>query len=171
VRDPRWLLGTAIAGEHESYWLDRAAADVDVDELERLLLAANAAVPGHAQALIEDALRLFRGEPLAGADYAWSESELRRLRATWVDLLEQAARHRLDAREARSALEAAERGIEVDALNESLWRLAMEAENALGLREAVTERYERLRALLDERLGLEPAHETRLLHRSLLAQT
>ena len=56
-------------------------------------------------------------------------------------------------------------------LNESLWRLAMKAENALGLREAVAERYERLRALLDERLGLEPAEETRLLHRRLLAQT
>jgi DNA-binding SARP family transcriptional activator len=50
-------------------------------------------------------------------------------------------------------------------------RIAMEAETALGLREAVAERYERLRTLLDERLGLEPAQETRLLHRRLLAQT
>jgi DNA-binding SARP family transcriptional activator len=47
----------------------------------------------------------------------------------------------------------------------------MEAETALGLREAVAARYERLRALLDERLGLEPAQETRLLYRRLLAQT
>jgi hypothetical protein len=68
---------------------------------------------------------------------AWSESELPTLRATWVDLLEQVARHLLEAGEARSE---AERGLEVDALNESLWRLAMEAENALGLREAVIER-------------------------------
>jgi hypothetical protein len=30
------LLGTAIAGEHESYWLDRARVDVDLDKLERL---------------------------------------------------------------------------------------------------------------------------------------
>ena len=49
--------------------------------------------------------------------------------------------------------------------------IAMEAETALGLREAVAERYERLRTLLDDRLGLEPAQETRLLHRRLLAQT
>jgi DNA-binding SARP family transcriptional activator len=170
VRDARRLLGTAIAGEHERYWLDRAHADVDLHELERLLAAANMAEPDHAQALMESALRLFRGEPLAGADYAWSEGEVRRLRATFVDVLEQVARHRLEAGEARAALEAAERGLEVDRLNESLWRLAMEAESALGLREAVAERYERLRALLDECLGLEPAQETRLLHRRLLAQ-
>ncbi|MFL5958659.1 MAG: BTAD domain-containing putative transcriptional regulator [Gaiellaceae bacterium] len=171
VRDARRLLGTAIVGEHESYWLDRAHADVDLDELERLLAAANMAEPENAQALMESALRLFHGEPLAGADYAWSEGEVRRVRATFVDVLEQVARHRLEAGEARAALEAAERGLEVDTLNESLWRLAMEAESALGLREAVAERYERLRTLLDERLGLEPAHETRLLHRGLLAQT
>jgi two-component SAPR family response regulator len=121
--------------------------------------------------LIGRALRLFRGEPLAGSDYAWSESEVPRLRATFVDLLEKVARQQLDVGEARSALEVAERGFEVDTLNESLWRLAMKAESALGLREAVSERYERLRALLDERLGLEPAQETRRLYLRLLAQT
>lgn len=41
---------------------------------------------------------------------------------------------------------------------------------ALGLRAAVDERYERLRALLGERLGLEPDRETRALHRQLLTQ-
>jgi DNA-binding SARP family transcriptional activator len=170
VRDARRLLGSAIAGEHESYWLDRAHADVDLDEVERLLAAANTAEPDDAQALMEDALGLFRGEPLAGADYAWSESELPRLRATFVDLLEQVGRRRLEAGEPRAALDAAERGLDVDTLNESLWRLAMEAESELGLREAVSERYERLRAMLGERLGLEPAQETRHLHRNLLAQ-
>src|SRR5205807_6976647 len=34
VRDARRLLGDAIAGEHECYWLERAAVDVDLDELE-----------------------------------------------------------------------------------------------------------------------------------------
>jgi two-component SAPR family response regulator len=146
VRDARRLLGDAIAGEHERYWVDREQADVDLDEVEGLLAAADRAAPGDAQALMENALGLFRGEPFAGADYAWSESELPRLRATFAGLLEQVARHRLKAGEARAALDAAERGLEVDGLNESLWRLAMEAESALGLRQAVAERYERLRA-------------------------
>jgi DNA-binding SARP family transcriptional activator len=171
VRDARRLLGDAVASERDRYWLDRTYADVDVDELERLLARAKTAEPEHEQALIDSALRLFRGDPLAGSDYAWSETEVPRLRATFVDLLEQVARQRLEAGEARAALDAALRGLDVDTLNESLWRLAMEAECALGLREAVFDRYERLRALLDERLGLEPEQETRRLHRRLLAQT
>jgi DNA-binding SARP family transcriptional activator len=171
VRDARRLLGDAVASERDRYWLDRTYADVDVDELERLLATAKAAEPEHAQVLIDSALRLFRGDPLAGSDYAWSETEVPSLRATFVDLLEQVARQRLEVGEARAALDAALRGLDVDTLNESLWRLAMEAESALGLREAVFDRYERLRALLDERLGLEPEQETRRLHRRLLAQT
>jgi DNA-binding SARP family transcriptional activator len=170
VRDARRLLGDAITGEGEQYWLNRAQVDVDLDELERLLAAMNTAEAEHAQALLETPLRLFRGEPLAGSDYAWSETQLARLRATFIDLLEQVGRRRLEAGEAPAALELAERGLNVDALNESLWRLAMEAESALGLREAVAERYERLRTLLDERLGLEPAQETRHLHFRLFAQ-
>jgi DNA-binding SARP family transcriptional activator len=171
VRDARRLLGSAIAGEHGSYRLDRTAIEVDLDELDRLLAAAKTSEPEHAQALTESALRLFRGEPLASADYAWAESELPRMRATFVSLLEQVARQRLERGDPRSALDAAERGLHVDALNESLWRLAMEAEYGLGLREAVTDRYERLCTLLGERLGLEPAQETRHLHRRLLGQT
>jgi DNA-binding SARP family transcriptional activator len=171
VRDARRLLGAAVAGEHGSYWLDRSAIEVDLDELDRLLAAAKASDPKQTQALIESALRLFRGEPLAGADYAWAENELPRLRATFVALLEQVARHRLEHGDPRAALDAAERGLDVDTLNESLWRLAMEAEHALGLREAVADRYERLRNLLGERLGLKPAEETRHLHRRLLGQT
>jgi DNA-binding SARP family transcriptional activator len=170
VRDARRLLGTAIAGEHECYWLDRADADVDIDDLEQLLAAANTAPPENADALLNRALALFAGEPLAGADYSWSEGEVRRLRATFVDLLEQVGRRQLGTGDARAALDAAERGLAVDGLNESVWRLAMEAESALGLREAVAERYERLRSLLDERLGLEPDAATRALHRRLLSQ-
>src|SRR5206468_12724658 len=133
----------------DCYWLDRVGADVDVDELERLLAELRVTKDDQVeQRLIEHALALFTGEPLSGSDYAWSEGEVRRLRSTHVDLLQRASRDRLAAGEARAALDAAERGLEVDALNEGLWRLALEAESALGLREAVAERYERLRILL-----------------------
>jgi DNA-binding SARP family transcriptional activator len=46
----------------------------------------------------------------------------------------------------------------------------MRAESALGLRDAVVERYERLRAELEQRFGLEPEQETRVLYRRLLSQ-
>jgi transposase InsO family protein len=49
-------------------------------------------------------------------------------------------------------------------------QLALEAEGQLGLREAVTARYDALKQLLDDRLGLRPEPETTGLYRRLLAQ-
>ena len=46
----------------------------------------------------------------------------------------------------------------------------MQAESALGLRQAISARYQQLRERLDARFGLEPERETRLLHRRLLSQ-
>jgi DNA-binding SARP family transcriptional activator len=169
--DARRAVGDALSREGDRYQLDRAKVRVDVDDLERLIGAvAGAEDAASGRRLLEQALALFRGEPLEDSDYAWTDGDVRRLRATYVELLARVGRIRFDAGEARAALETAERGLAVDGLNESLWRLALEAESALGLREAVEERYENLRRLLDERLGLEPAQETRLLHRRLLAQ-
>ncbi len=168
--DVRRVLGSVITRESDRYSLDRRQVTLDLDELEGLLAAARTAERERIPPVIERALALFTGEPLSGSDYAWAGGELRRLRAIHVDLLEQVGRGRLAAGEPRAALEAAERGLAIDVLNEGLWRLALEAESALGLREAVAERYEHLRVLVDERLGLEPARETRLLHRRLLAQ-
>jgi DNA-binding SARP family transcriptional activator len=171
VRDARRLLGEAVASERDRYWLDRNRVEVDVDQLERLLDEVGR--PGTPQRLqlLENALDLFRDEPLSGSDFPWSEGEIRRLRGTYVDLLEEVGRARLDAGDGRGALDAAEHGLEIDALNEALWRLALAAEGRLGLRQAVEERYSRLRELLTERLGLEPASETRTLYLRLLSQT
>jgi DNA-binding SARP family transcriptional activator len=122
-------------------------------------------------ALLERALNLFRAEPLAGSDYAWSESCLRSLQSTYAELVERVGRARLERGDARAGLEVAERGLRVDVLNEGLWRLALEAEGELGLREAVEARYSKLKTLLDERLGLEPDRETRKLYLQLLGQS
>jgi DNA-binding SARP family transcriptional activator len=99
------------------------------------------------------------------------EGELRRLRVTYVELLKRVGRARLETGDAERSLEAAERGLAIDALDEDVWRLALEAEGALGLREAIEERYGRLRDLLEERLALEPARETREVYLRLLGQS
>ncbi len=171
VRDARRLLGEAVASERDRYWLDRSRVRVDVDELEELL--GDACQDGRNQRSaesLEKALNLFHAEPLAGCDYAWSESDVRSLRGTHSELLEHVGRVRVERGDARGALEAAERGLTIDVLNEGLWRLALEAEGALGLREAIEERYGRLREILGERLALEPAKETRALYLRLLGQ-
>jgi len=43
-------------------------------------------------------------------------------------LFDEVGRARLDAGDVRGALDAAERGLAVDVLNEGLWRLALETE-------------------------------------------
>ena len=168
--DVRRVLGEVIRRDRDRYSLDRSLVRVDVDELEGLVGEANGAGVHEKHELLEKALALYRGEPLAGSDFSWCEGEIRRLRGTYVELLDHVGRARLEAGDGRGALHAAERGLAVDILNESLWRLAMEAESALGLRESLSERYETLSQILNERLGLEPDRETRRLHRRLLSQ-
>jgi two-component SAPR family response regulator len=107
---------------------------------------------------------------LDGADYAWADGEIRSLRATRLDLLERVGCSRLKQGDARGALQMAEQAIAFDRLHEPSWRLALQAEQTLGLRESMTRRYEELTRFLDDELGLEPARETRLAYRQLLGQ-
>ena len=168
--DVRRVLGEVISRDRDRYSLDRSLVRVDVDELERFVGEANGAGGHGKHELLEKALALYRGEPLAGSDFSCCEGEIRHLRGTYVELLDHVGRARLEAGDGRGALHAAEGGLAVDLLNESLWRLAMEAESALGLRESLSERYETLSQILNERLGLQPDRETRSLHRRLLSQ-
>jgi DNA-binding SARP family transcriptional activator len=46
----------------------------------------------------------------------------------------------------------------------------MQAEGRVGLRDSVGQRYQQLRSLLDEQLGLEPERATRALYHELLGQ-
>lgn len=147
------------------YLLDRKDVDIDSDRLDRILgpSAEDDRKP-------EAALSLFRGEPLAGIDWVWADGYVRHLRATYVNLIEQVGRRSLEHVDPRRALELAERGLAVDRLNETLWRLAMEADSATGLRDSVSGRYAQLQELLDRELGLEPSVETRGLYLNLLSQ-
>jgi DNA-binding SARP family transcriptional activator len=170
VSEARKLLGDALQRDRDTYALDCGQLRVDLDELARLRSDAGATTGDEQLALLERALALFRGEPLAGIDALWAETEQRRLTALRADLLERAGRFRLEEGDAAGALEYAEAAAAVDTSNELPVQLAVEAEAALGRREAVVERYERLRRDLDERFGLEPSSETKMLYRRLLAQ-
>ncbi|MHB8643645.1 MAG: AfsR/SARP family transcriptional regulator [Gaiellaceae bacterium] len=170
VSEARKLLGDGFVRERDTYTLDREQVWIDVDELHRLRAEADAANPEHQQALLEDALALFRGQPLAGIEALWADNEMRRFCAVQVELLERLSRVRLEAGETIAALEAAELAHVLDPSNERPVQVAMEAEATLGRREAVVERYERLCRRLDEQFGLEPSRDTRHLYRRLLSQ-
>ncbi|HUB73501.1 MAG TPA: bacterial transcriptional activator domain-containing protein [Solirubrobacteraceae bacterium] len=169
VSEAKRALGEAWLHHGERYQLDRAKVRVDLDDLDRLLAAARE--DGEEPAALENALALWRGEPLEGSDFLWADGERRNLHATLVDLLERVGRARLAHGDARAALQLAEQAIGLEDLHEPSWRLALQAEHALGLRESVRRRYDELTRSLDEQLGLEPARETRLVYRQLLGQT
>jgi DNA-binding SARP family transcriptional activator len=169
VSEARKLLGDAFRRDRDTYAVDRNQLRVDLDELARLRRDAEATVGDEQLALLEHALALFRGDPLAGIDALWAETEQRRLSALRADLLERAARLRLESGDASHALEYADAATALDASNERPVQLAMQAEAALGRREAVVERYERLQRELDERFGLRPSSEAKRLYRRLLS--
>ena len=170
VSEARRLFGDAFQRNRDAYALDRERLRIDADEVDRLRRQAEAAPEGEQLALLEAALALFRGHPLAGIEALWSATEQRRLTAIWVDLLERVGRRLLDDGNAPGALNAAERAGSLDRSNEHAVQLAMEAEALLCRRQAIIERFECLRRDLDERFGLEPSVDTKRLYRELLSQ-
>jgi DNA-binding SARP family transcriptional activator len=170
VSEARKLLGDAFQRDRDTYALDRRQLRIDLDELDHLRSEADSTTGEHQRSLLERALALFRGEPLTGIESLWIDTEARHLCALEIDLLERIGRTRLRAGEALGALEAAERAHTLDVSNERLIQLAMEADAALGRREAVVDRYERLCRDLDDQFGLEPNRETKSLYRRLLSQ-
>jgi DNA-binding SARP family transcriptional activator len=169
--EARKLIGNAFISQRGHYSLDPTKIITDVNDLEALLAEANVATtPAAERRLLEHGLHLLHGEPLAGWDHVWTETHTARLRAMQAELLERLGSARLTTGDPHGALEAAELALRRDSLNEALWRLAMQAETELGLRESVSRRYERLRTLLDTQLGLQPESATRSLYRELLGQ-
>ena len=170
LSEARSELGDVIRRSGDAYVLDLTAVAIDVDEFDFLVAQAKAESGPTRERLLERSLALVRGEPLAGADYPWAAGNERYLNAEVVDVLQQLGELRLADGDPAEALAAAERALRFDEDNESAQRLAMRAESALGLREAVVKRYERLGRRLNRRFGLEPEHETRVLYRGLLSQ-
>jgi DNA-binding SARP family transcriptional activator len=168
VTDARKALGHGWVRDGERYELDHTHVHIDLDQLDHLFTTSD---PAEEQQALEAALALWHGQPLAGSDYPWAEGDIHRLHATLLELLGRVGAIRLAAGDPRGALQAAEQAIALDHLHEPSWRLALQADQALGLRSSLTKRYEALTHLLDEQLGLQPSHETKMMYRQLLGQT
>jgi DNA-binding SARP family transcriptional activator len=167
--EARSRLGEAVVHIGDRYVLDRLKVDVDIDCFNALLSEATTQSDADREQLLERACALVRGEPLAGIDSSWAAGETRHLRAVVAGLVQQLGELRL-RNDPTAALASAEEAIALDPYAEGAQRLAMRAEAALGLREAIVERYEDFRRELDTKLGLAPERETRLLYRHLLSQ-
>lgn len=161
ITEARKLLGDALRSEHDRYTLNRDRVSIDLDALTAVGDASRG--PGGFDPTI------VRGVPLGDIDAPWTDVHRPGLLALAQDALVSAARAQLARGDHRRTLDAAQRGLALDELNEVLWQLLLRAHAGLGARTAVNDCYQRLTAALDRDLGLSPSRDTQLLYRELLA--
>ncbi|MFZ3497286.1 BTAD domain-containing putative transcriptional regulator [Streptomyces sp. 5.8] len=165
----RRALGREAVGSGEGgYWLVADRDDIDLYRFERLARAAAQAAPAEAAALYDEALGLWRGEPLSSLPGTGTGPEA----ARWEALRLDARRGRLHA---ALALGEAERVLpELTALcaglplDEPLQALRIRALRDAGRPAEALAAYEGVRRDLAARLGTTPGPALRALHRVLL---
>ncbi|MFF1415914.1 BTAD domain-containing putative transcriptional regulator [Streptomyces sp. NPDC058289] len=163
----RRVLGREAVGSGEGgYWLVAGRDDIDLYRFERLTRAAAQASPAEAAALFDEALALWRGEPLSSLPGSGPEA------ARWEALRLDARRGRLDA---ALALGEAERVLpELTALcaglplDEPLQALRIRALRDAGRPAEALAAYDEVRRDLATRLGTTPGPTLRTLHTALL---
>jgi TolB-like protein/Flp pilus assembly protein TadD len=163
----RRCLGDADDGllraDRQSIALERAAANVDVLDFERLVRA------GTMEALAE-ATALYRGDLLEGlgvrdpAFEDWLLVERQRLRQLFERALTDLMTQALAAGEREKATEAARRLVLVDPLSEAAYRTLMQIHADQNQTAQALKLYETLRERLYRDMGVQPEPATTALH-------
>lgn len=162
-------LGSALISAEDTLAL---AADVDVDvrRLEALLLA-----PGAAPDELAAALERYRGDFLDGFRLPdtppfddWIVAQRERYQQLVVRGLTMVAESYEERHNFPAALDAIQRAIALDPLQEDVQRTCMRLLYLAGDRAGAIRRYEQLRRLLDEELGVPPMAETRALYDAII---
>ena len=156
-------------------WVDAWAFERLVGEAEdRLTLSRSgrtAGTPPDLAGLAGKALALYRGHFLPSDDaHTWTTSYRERLRAKFLRLIGRWGEHLESTGRCRDAVEAYQRGLEVDELAEALYQRLMGCYMQLGLRAEAMVTYHRCRKILTTALGVEPSPKMEALHRALRDQ-
>ncbi|MGH2521413.1 MAG: ATP-binding protein [Anaerolineales bacterium] len=168
----RRTIGPALQGDEAAIGL---APDADVDART---FEAQLSPPTSDLQLLTSTLALYRGDFLADfslpdtpafEDWTIAEQErYRRLAVRGLTALSQ--QHEAD-QDYPAALGALERALSFDALQEDLQRAALRLHYLAGDRAGAIRRYETLRKLLDEEMGVPPMGETRAVYDSIINDT
>ncbi|MEM9553192.1 MAG: bacterial transcriptional activator domain-containing protein [Acidobacteriota bacterium] len=145
---------------------------LDLAEVERWLTPL---ARGGAQSLepeqvagIAPALRLFRGELLAGLSADWIFGARQQLQRLEILGLERMMVHYGEQHETQRAIRYGEALLERDPLLEQVYRELMLFDRSLGDRNSALRRYHDLESLLASELGVEPMPETKAIYRRLM---
>ena len=149
--------------------------DVDVVSFERLVrdgeVALSLGEASRAAGLLGKALELWRGEPLVDlADQPAGQAEAARLKELREDARGQLMDARLAEGEHGSLVGDLEAAVAAEPLRERRWRQLMLALYRSGRQADALRAYQRLRAMLGDELGIDPAKETGALEAAMLAQ-
>jgi WD40 repeat protein/DNA-binding SARP family transcriptional activator len=150
-----------IATHGRGYELCLARQDVDAGRFERLL----------AQGAAREALRLWRGSPLADVEgEPFAAAEIRRLEELHTAALEVAIDQDLDAGRHREVLPEIDGLLAAEPLREPIHARRMLALYRCGRQADALEAYRDARRTLIEQVGVEPGPELRGLHDAMLRQ-
>lgn len=147
-------------------WVDLEAAASAIDEAEGALRAGD---PKRAFGPATVAASIARRPFLSGDEGEWVESQRRKPQRQLQRALECLSRIWLSTGEPVLAVEAASEAVALDSFRESGYQLLMRAHGAAGNRAEAVRVYHRLRELLTEELGTNPAKETEALYLELLS--
>lgn len=154
--------GKIVEADRNGVSLKADALAVDVLILRRLANDISAVPPSQAVSLcVEDLLDGFDIWEEAFGD--WLAREREAISGLANHVLARLAEAQLDVGEAEGAIATAERLVTKDPLNEAAHRLLMQANAAIGRRNAALQQYRRCAELLRRELGVEPDAETKAL--------
>jgi DNA-binding SARP family transcriptional activator/tetratricopeptide (TPR) repeat protein len=151
---------------------------VDGDELDalrfaRLVAAGRTALAdgaaAHAAELLGEALRLFRGQPLADVPFSdLVDTEANRLEESRVAALGLRVEAEIESGAAAGTVAELRRLTAAHPLREEFWALLMRALCAAGRQAEALEAYERARTVIGDELGVDPGPGLRRLHQEIL---
>lgn len=169
----RTVLGRdRIDGTAAGYLLHADLQEVDLLQFEQLVADAGAAVttdPSTAIALVDDALALWRGRPLADLDDPpWSAAPVARLEQRRLEAIEVRADAHLATGQSEQVVAELEPLTHQHPLRERLWGRLMLALYRSGRPAEALHAHARLRDGLADQLGADPGPELQDLHRRIL---
>ena len=164
--------GSLITTTSAGYVLDLESAHVDVNEFDRLVDLARDALPrdpAASQALLEQALRLWRGRPFADlGDEAFVEVESRRLEGRHLLARRTLAESRIAQGRHADVIGDLEAMAAEQPFEEAVVELLMTALHQSGRTVDALRAYGELRHRLGSELGIEPSGQLRQLEQQLL---
>ena len=124
-----------------------------------------------AAACLREGLALWHGDALADlADEPFADVEARRLEELRLVAIEERIEADLDCGRHHELVAELEKLLDEQPLRERLWGQLMTALYRSGRQADALAAYQRARSLLDDRLGLEPGEELRILEQKILRQ-